>query len=85
MALDTSFYRSSFSRMLRDEGRAEGRAEGAAEGRSLSLDRILDKRGIMVSAEQRTRVLSCDDLDQLDEWIERAATATCASEVFDAD
>lgn len=85
MAMDTSFYRSSFSRQLRAEGRAEGLAEGSAEGRSDAVLRVLDKRGVVLSEEQRARVAGCIDLDQLDAWLDRAATATRASEVFDAD
>lgn len=85
MAMDTSFYRSSFSRQLRAEGHAEGRAEGEAEGRVLSVARILDKRDILITEEQRVRLFTCDDLEQLDKWLDRAVTATRASEVFDAD
>ncbi|MEY9927732.1 Rod binding domain-containing protein [Catenulispora sp. GP43] len=77
MAMDTSFYRSSFSRQLRAEGRAEGFAE--------SVLRVLAKRGIALTEEQRARVEGCTDLDQLDAWLDRAAIATAASEVFDAD
>ncbi|MBS2537503.1 hypothetical protein KGQ20_32595 [Catenulispora sp. NF23] len=83
MALDTSFYRSSFSRQLRAEGHAEGRAEGAAEGRAASLRRVLDIRGIAITEEQGGRLSGCTDLDQLDAWLDRALTATSASEVFD--
>jgi hypothetical protein len=85
MAMDLSFYRSPFSRQLRDEGRAEGLAEGLAEGRVDSLLRILEKRGVAVTETQRARLHSCTDLDQLDKWIDRAVTATRAAEVFDAD
>ena len=85
MAMDTSFYRSSFSRQLRDEGRAEGRAEGRTEGLAEGVLRVLAKRGIALTEEQRARVEGCADLDQLDVWLDRAAIATAASEVFDAD
>jgi hypothetical protein len=77
MAMDTSFYRSSFSRQLR--------AEGAVEGRISSVHRVLDKRGVMMTEVQRARLYGCTDLDQLDTWLDRAVTATEASEVFDAD
>jgi hypothetical protein len=72
MAMDLSFYRSPFSRQLRAEGRAE------------AVLIALDKRGVAISDEQRARVAGCIDLDQLDEWLGRAVTATSASEVFDA-
>lgn len=91
MAMDLSFYRSSFSRQLiaeglaegRVEGRAEGRAVGLAEGRGEAVLRVLDKRGVAISAEQRACVEACTDLDQLDLWLDRAVTAADASEVFD--
>lgn len=77
MAIDTSWYRSPFSQQLRAEGRAEGLAE--------SVLRVLDKRGVAVSDEQRARVEGSTDLAQLDVWLDRAVTATEASEVFDAE
>jgi len=77
MAMDLSFYRSSFSRQLRAEGRAEGWAA--------SVLRALDARGVSITDQQRARIEGCTDLDQLEEWLGRAAIATQASEVFDAD
>ncbi|GAA2052956.1 hypothetical protein GCM10009839_70820 [Catenulispora yoronensis] len=89
MTLDSSFYRSSFSRMLRDEGRAEGvaegRAEGVAEGLITAINQILDRREIRVSQEQRALYSVCSDADQLNTWLDRAITATTAAEIFDVD
>ena len=77
MALDTSWFRSPFALQLREEGR---------EAESIKkLLRLLVKRGIAVTEPQRARIEGCTDLDQLDEWFDRAATATSAAEVFDAD
>jgi hypothetical protein len=42
------------------------------------------KRGILITEEQRVRLHTCTDLGQLDEWLDRAVTATRAAEVFDA-
>lgn len=81
MKMDTSFYQSPFSQDLRDEGRVEGRAEGRAEG----LFHVLDARGIFLTEQQREHVAACTDIDQIREWTVRAATATTAAEVFDAD
>lgn len=75
MAIDTSWYRSAFSQQLR----AEGRVEDAVE----KLLRVLDKRGVDIAEEQRVRVENCTDLAQLDQWFDRALTATTAEEVFD--
>ena len=77
MAVDLSFFQSPLAEEIRDEGRAEGRA-GA-------ILRVLDRRGIDVSDEDRERIASCDDLDMLDLWLDRAITATSASEVFMED
>lgn len=81
MAIDTSWYRSAFSQQLR----AEGRAEGIVEGRGEAVLRVLDKRGVVLSEDQRARVEGCTDLDQLDVWLDRAVTATRAAEVFDGE
>ena len=77
MAMDSSFYRSSFSRQLRAEGRAEGIADGVL--------RVLNKRGVAITDQQRARIAGCTDLDQLNEWLDRAVTVAQASDVFDAD
>lgn len=78
MAIDTSWYRSAFSQQLR----AEGRAEGIVEERTHKLLRVLDSRGVPITDEQRNRLADCTDLEQLDEWFDRALTATTADEVF---
>jgi hypothetical protein len=69
--------KGSMTWQLREEGRAEGRAE--------SLLRIVDRRGIALSGEQRDRVLACADIDQLDRWFDRAITAATAAEIFGVD
>jgi hypothetical protein len=40
-------------------------------------------RGIRLPDEVRERILSCTDLDQIELWIQRAATATAADELFE--
>ena len=64
------------------EGRLEGRLEGQAVMAASVLD-VLDARSISVSDEVRQRVQSSTDLDQLREWIRRAAVITTADELFD--
>ncbi|MFH8476297.1 hypothetical protein [Streptomyces sp. NPDC018000] len=78
VAVDLSFYKSALSEEIRDEGRDEGRAEGRAEGLLL----ILDVRGIAVTDETRQKITSCDDPQLLHQWLNRAATATTAEEIF---
>ena len=57
-------------------------AEGKAEGEARVILRVLSARGLEVSAEMRQQVLSCADTSQLETWADRAATATCADDVF---
>jgi hypothetical protein len=78
MAVDLSFFRSSVADELRDEGRALGIAQGKAEDIAL----LLDRRGVELSDRDRERIMSCDDLDTLERWFERAITATSAADVF---
>lgn len=44
---------------------------------------VLDARGIEVSEAARTRITDCTDLDQLDIWVRRAATAEKVDDLFD--
>ncbi len=75
-------YQSEFARKYFGEGKAEGKAEGLAEGKAEAkaevLLKILAGRGVAVTDEQRSRVLVCRDLAQLDRWIDRAFQATSA-------
>src|SRR5512133_330687 len=66
----------------RSEGRAEGRSEGRAEGKADSVLEVLDARGIVVTQEQRRRILECSDLERLGAWLRRAATVADASGLF---
>jgi hypothetical protein len=72
--MQTSEYRKTFVEEIHDRGKAEGKA-----GSVLS---VLNARGLASSQEQRQRVMSCTDADQLDRWLKRACTATTADEVF---
>ncbi|GIE27404.1 hypothetical protein Ait01nite_004490 [Actinoplanes italicus] len=54
---------------------AEGMAEGMAEGRAGSIITVLTARGIEVSDEAHAKINACTDLEQLDQWIQRAAVA----------
>lgn len=66
------------------EGRAEGKVEGKAEGKAEAVLAVLKARGVAVSEAVRTRVLGCHDLNTLDRWLARAATAASDAEVFAA-
>lgn len=60
-------------------GRTEGRTEGLREG----MVRLLERRGLEPSAEQRKRLAACTDVAQLQRWFDRAVTAKTVAEVFD--
>ncbi len=77
VAVDLSFYTSSISEEIRDEGRVEGRVEG--------LLLILEVRGIAVTDEIREKITGCGDPELLHQWLNRAATAATAEEIFTED
>jgi hypothetical protein len=63
-------------------GRAEGEARGRAEGEAWSLLRVLAARGFDVPDDTRDQVMSCTDTTQLNQWLDKAATARTLTEVF---
>jgi predicted transposase YdaD len=63
-------------------GRAEGEAAGMAKGEAQALLAVLRSRGLGISQERREQILACTDPDQLEHWIERAATASTVDEIF---
>ena len=75
MSTTTHRYHSDFARRYFARGEASGEARAVLA--------VLDARGIEVPAEVREEIASCTDLDQLDEWIRRAATASKVHELFD--
>jgi hypothetical protein len=79
MTTGTYEYQSDFARRYFRQGKAEGEAEGEAK----ALLAFLSARGIEVPDDARARITECTDLDQLDTWIRRAATAGSVDELFD--
>ncbi|WP_416977216.1 hypothetical protein [Streptomyces sp. T028] len=74
VAVDLSFYKSSISEEIRDEGRAQGRAE--------DILLVLQARGLDVPDDIRERITACDDPDLLRTWLTRAVTAASAEGIF---
>ena len=64
------------------EGRAEGKAEGQTEGEANALLMVLYARGLQLADEDKARITSCADIDQLRTWVVRAANATTIADVF---
>ena len=63
-------------------GVERGRTEGRTEGRAASVIAVLQARGLAVAPVHRARIESCSDIEQLDRWIARAATAASVDDVF---
>jgi hypothetical protein len=83
MTAGTREFKSDFFRRAYGQGEAKGKAEGKAEGEAKMIFAVLSARGITVPDDVRTRITECTDLDQLEAWGRRAATATSVEEVFD--
>jgi hypothetical protein len=75
-------YQSEFVRRYVFQGRAEGLVEGKTEGEATALLTVLNARGIAVPDDARARIAECFDLEQLDTWIRRAATAETIDDLF---
>lgn len=82
MKTDTYQYQSGFARRYFGRGKAEGKAEGVAEGEAHALLSVCAARGIDVPEDAQARITGCTDLDLLEIWIGRAATATSIDEVL---
>ena len=67
-------YKSDFARHYKAEGRVEGRVE--------MILAVLGARGVLIPDEVRVRLVECTDLEQLETWGRRAATADAIEDVF---
>ena len=74
-------YKSDFAKKYLSQGEARGKAEGRAG----AIIRVLDRRGVVVSPEQRQRILGCSDLAVLDTWLDRSVVAATAADVLDSE
>lgn len=71
MTITTREYQSAFARRYFGQGEAK------------ALLAVLDARGVAVPDEVRADITGCTDIDQLDTWIRRAATAQNVEDLFD--
>lgn len=67
----------------RAQGEAAGRAQGEAAGRARALLLVFKARELQVPDDVRARVLQCSDVEQLDQWVLRAATVTHPEDIFE--
>jgi hypothetical protein len=65
------------------EGRARGLSKGQARGSVRTILRVLKSRGLPPTRAQRKLIESCDDLTQLDTWLERAITVATVAMLFE--
>jgi hypothetical protein len=72
--MQTSEYEKTFIERIHDQGEVKGEAK--------ALLKLLDKRSLALSDEQREKVRTCTDAAQLDLWFDRAITASSTAEVF---
>lgn len=68
----------------RAEGEAKGKAKGKAEGEAAALLKILARRGLTLTAEQRRRIMGCTDLAMLEHWLDRVLSVSSAAELLAA-
>jgi hypothetical protein len=61
---------------------SETQRRSFAEGQARAIVRILERRGVPLSAEQRERILGCSDIATLEAWLDRVITAGSVEEVF---
>jgi Arc/MetJ-type ribon-helix-helix transcriptional regulator len=66
----------------RQQGRQEGREEGHLEGERQALLKVLEARGLTVSAAARRRILACMEQAQLERWLGQAVTVKSVQELF---
>jgi hypothetical protein len=78
--METKEYKNDFA----DRHEAIGEARGEAIGKAQAIVKILASRLIELSPPQRDQLTSCTDLAQLDQWLDRALTATTAGDLFNA-
>ena len=57
-------------------------ADAKARGQAEAIVRMLHKRRLVLTDEQREKVLSCTDLETLDRWFDAAFDATSVADVF---
>jgi hypothetical protein len=67
----------------RRKGREEGREEGRLAERRRVVLSVLAGRDLTINDEQRERIESCQDLDQLQRWLDRALIVAEPAALFE--
>jgi hypothetical protein len=79
MDLKNYEFQSDFFRRAADKYAAKA----AAKEKARDVLMFLDARGIDVPDTARTRITECTDIQQIDTWVRRAATADSIDDVLD--
>jgi hypothetical protein len=61
---------------------SEMRAEGRAEGQAESIVKVLGRRSVSMTDEDRERILGCGDVATLDVWLDRALMISVIDDLF---
>jgi hypothetical protein len=64
------------------DGIAKGEAKGEAKGTARAVLRVLARQGLTPTAAQRRRIEACQDLAQLDVWLDAALDAQSVREAL---
>ena len=73
----------TIAEQLLAEGMAQGVVEGELRRAGASVLTVLEARGVSMSAEVRSRVEGCQDLDVLQHWLTRAVAVASADQIFE--
>ena len=65
------------------EGIRQGKHQGDLERAATAVLQVLEARGLAVSDDQRARISTCEDVEQLSHWLKAAATADSTADVFE--
>lgn len=65
-----------------EEGHKEGLEKGALDARRSTLERLLQRAGIDLTADDQARIAACADPAALDRWLDNVIGAKSAADVF---
>jgi hypothetical protein len=77
----SDFARTHFARGVAS-GQAKAKAHWEARGLAKAVLIVFEVRGLQATASRREKVLSCTDIEQLKDWLQKALTVKTAAEVF---
>jgi predicted transposase/invertase (TIGR01784 family) len=68
--------------VARQEGVEEGHKSGVVEGKRDALLRLLARRGLVLTEDERATISACGDITTLDRWFDNALAAKTMADVF---